>query len=67
MFLLVFDCVDDEKVKVSTRDLVSLEIESSRSNGGKSTDVRCADSLWYIDKSVPFFDLLKHEIYKKSK
>lgn len=58
MFLLTFDWFVDENVNVSTLDFVSLEIESSRSNCGKSTDVRCAESLWYIDKSVPFFELL---------
>ena len=62
-----FDCWFDEKENVSTLDLVSLEIESSRSNCGKSTEVKCADSLWYMDKSLSFFDLNNEILRKLSK
>ena len=62
MLLWAFGC-GVENAKVSTLDLVSLEIESSRSSCGKSTEVRCADNLWYIDKSAPFLDL-KYKIHQ---
>ena len=60
------DCWFEEKVKVSTLDLVSLDKESSRSNCGKSTEVKCADSLWYMDKSLSFFDLWIENRYEST-